>query len=151
MQEDKGIAASPSAVLARLHRAMNEHDLETMATCFDPEYASEFPAHPDRTFRGNEQMRKNWTQIFAAVPNLEALLLRTVVDGDTVWAEWEWKGTRRDGAPHLMRGVTVQGVRQGRIAWVRLYMEPVQQGSGTDAALRATLGAAGRQETASAR
>jgi ketosteroid isomerase-like protein len=88
----------------------------------------EFPAHPERAFRGHEQMRKNWTDIFSAVPDIKAGLLRYVADGDTVWAEWEWNGTRRDGAPFVHRGVTIQGVEQNRIIWVRLYMEPVQAG-----------------------
>jgi hypothetical protein len=40
-----------------------------------------------------------------------------------------------------MRGVTVQGVRQDRIAWVRLYMEPVQEedGGGADEGVRQSL------------
>ncbi len=151
MEEEKGASAGPSAVIVRLQNAMNGHDLEAMAACFDPDYESEFPAHPDRAFRGDAQMRKNWTQIFGAVPNLEAVLKHTAVDGDTIWAEWEWRGTRRDGAPHLMRGVTVQGVRQGRIAWVRLYMEPVQQGNGTEAALGAALRLNGPPRTAGSR
>jgi hypothetical protein len=31
-----------------------------------------------------------------------------------------------DGRPFARAGVTVYGLRAGRIAWVRLYMEPVQ-------------------------
>jgi len=53
-------------------------------------------------------------------------VLACAVDGDTVWSEWEWQGHQRDGAPFEMAGVTVQGVKDGRIAWARLYMEPVQ-------------------------
>jgi hypothetical protein len=78
-------------------------------------------------------MRKNWPQIFGAVPDIEAVLLRNALEGDTAdtaWAEWEWTGTRSDGAPFATRGVTVQGVRQDRNAWVRLYSEPVQEGGG---------------------
>ncbi len=123
-------------MVAELQKAINQHDLDAMMACFAPEYESEFPAHPNRTFRGNEQMHKNWSQIFATVPDIEAVLLHCISDGDTVWAEWEWRGTRIDGTRHLMRGVTVQGVKQDRIAWVRLYMEPVQVGAGTDAAIR---------------
>ncbi len=135
----KGTIRTPVDVITILQKAINHHDIDAMTSCFDPDYSSEFPAHPDRSFRGHEQMRKNWSQIFAAVPDIEAVLKSTTSNGNTVSAEWEWKGTRRDGAKHLMRGVTVQGVKQGRIAWVRLYMEPVQAGAGTDAALREAL------------
>ncbi len=132
--------SSPTAVLERLRRAINRHDLDAMAACFEPDYHSEFPAHPDRTFRGHEQMRKNWTQIFGAVPDIKAALLRCASERDTVWAEWEWKGTRADSAPFTMRGTTIQGVKQDRIAWVRLYMEPVQEdGAGADEGVRQSL------------
>ena len=75
-------------------------------------------------------MRQNWSQIFAGVPNLQARLPRMTVDGDTVWTEWDISGTRRDGAAFLMRGVSVFGVREGRLAWVRFYLEPVEETSG---------------------
>ncbi len=81
-------------------------------------------------------MRENWTCNFDSVPDIKAELLRSCSSGDTVWAEWEWKGTRADGAPFVHAGVTIQGVRQGRIAWVRLYMEAVQEASPS---LRASL------------
>jgi hypothetical protein len=80
-------------------------------------------------------MRTNWSQIFGAVPDIHAELLRLAEDGDTVWAEWEWSGTQTSGARFWQRGVTIQGVRQGRVVWVRLYMEPVQEGgAATDSA-----------------
>jgi hypothetical protein len=54
-----------------------------------------------------------------------------------VWTEMRWKGTHLDGSPFLMRGVTVTGVRDDKIAWARLYMEPVEQGgSDIEAAVR---------------
>lgn len=136
---DKGSAAAPPAAITSLQRAINQHDLDAMADSFDPDYRSEFPAHPDRAFRGHDQMRMNWTQIFGAVPDIKAVLMGWATEGDTVWAEWEWKGTRRDGAKHVMRGVTIHGTHLGRTAWVRLYMEPVQESGGVDAALREQL------------
>jgi hypothetical protein len=43
-----------TAVLERLREAINRHDLDALAACFEPDYHSAFPAHPDRTFRGHE-------------------------------------------------------------------------------------------------
>jgi ketosteroid isomerase-like protein len=120
----------PAAVVARLLAAINAHDLEAMVACFADDYVNEWPAHPQRGFRGNQQVRSNWSQIFAGVPDLRARLPRMVVDGDTVWAEWDLSGTRRDGAAHLMRGVSIFGVAEGRLAWVRFYLEPVEETSG---------------------
>jgi ketosteroid isomerase-like protein len=115
-----------TACILRLQQAINQHDLEAMASCFAPDYDSIFPAHPNRAFRGQPRMRVNWTRIFNFVPDIHAELLRVVERGETVWAEWEWRGTQVDGNPHHQRGVTIQGVRDSRIVWARLYIEPVQ-------------------------
>jgi ketosteroid isomerase-like protein len=116
--------------VARLVAAINAHDLEAMVACFADNYLNEWPAHPQRGFRGNQQVRRNWSQLFAGVPDLRARLPRTVVDGDTVWAEWDLSGTRGDGAAFLMRGVAIHGITADRIAWVRFYLEPVEETSG---------------------
>jgi len=125
-----GAGQGPAAVVERLVEAINAHDLEAMVACFADDYVNEWPAHPQRGFRGNQQVRRNWGQIFDGVPDLRARLPRMVVDGDTVWTEWDISGTRRDGAAFLMRGVSIFGVTEGRLAWVRFYLEPVEQTSG---------------------
>ncbi len=134
-------ATGPRSVIERLGDAINQHDLDALAACFAPDYASEFPAHPDRAFRGHAQMRKNWAQIFGGVPDIAATLLRSAAAGDTAWGEWDWRGTRADGAPFAMRGVTVVGVQDDRITWARMYMEPVEvSGAGADAAIQRVAG-----------
>jgi hypothetical protein len=120
----------PAAVVERLLAAINAHDLEAMVACFADDYLNEWPAHPQRGFRGNQQVRRNWSQIFAGVPDLRARLPRTVVDGDTVWAEWDLAGTRGDGAAFLMRGVSIFGVAEDRLAWVCFSLEQVEETSG---------------------
>jgi len=138
----KRASQGPAAVVARLLAAINAHDLEAMVACFADNYLNEWPAHPQRGFRGNQQVRRNWSQIFAGVPDLRARLPRTVVDGDTVWAEWDLSGTRGDGAAFLMRGVSIFGVAEDRLAWVRFYLEPVEEDSGdVDANTRRVVGA----------
>lgn len=134
-------ATGPLSVIERLNDALNRHDLDALMACFAPDYASEFPAHPDRAFRGHAQMRKNWTQIFSGVPDIAATLLRSVAAGDTAWGEWDWRGTRADGAPFAMRGVTVVGVSDDQIIWAHMYMEPVEtSGTGSDAAIQRAAG-----------
>ena len=127
----------PAAMVERLRRATNSHDVEALVACFTPDYRNETPAHPERGFTGREQVRKNWTQIFAAIPDLAAEVLHFAVDGDTVWTEWEHRGTRPDGTPHVMRGVVIFGVVGGLAAWARFYLEPVDEAAGTvDEAVR---------------
>jgi len=121
----------PLATIERLRGAINAHDVDAVVDCFRLAYRSEQPVHPGRAFTGREQVRSNWTQILREVPDLEATLVNHVVEGETVWAEWAWQGTAARGAPFGMAGVTVQGVVDGRIAWARLYMEPVAPEEGT--------------------
>ena len=64
------------------------------------------------------------------MPDLRARLPRVAVDGDTVWTEWDISGRRRDGLAFLMRGVSIFGVSEGRLSWVRFYLEPVEETSG---------------------
>lgn len=119
-----------------LQRAMNEHDLEAFVSLFAEDYDSKAPAHPDRAFRGREQVRANWTSIFSGVPDFRADLIASAVSEDSVWTEWRWDGTHADGSQLQMAGVTVMGIRDGLIAWGRLYVEPVEQtGAGIDAAV----------------
>ena len=118
------------AVLQRLLAALNAHDLDALVACFADDYVNETPAHPRRGFRGSSQVRTNWTQLFAGVPDLRALVSRTAVDGETLWTEWDISGSRPDGAAFLMRGVVIFGVADNAIASARFYLEPVEETSG---------------------
>ncbi len=131
-----------ATVIARLHNAQNEHDLEAFVECFDPNYQSEQPVHPGRGFGGREQVRKNWASIFESYPDFKAQLLRHTPGGDPVWAEWQWTATGLQ-----MRGVTIFGVEAGRIIWGRLYMEPVEEAQETiDEAVQRMTGQSSQQE-----
>lgn len=139
--DDRGDGAA--AVLARLERATNAHDLNALVACFAPDYRNDTPAHPERSFSGRDQVRRNWQQIFTAIPDLTATVLRSAVSGTEVWSEWEHRGTRPDGSTHLMRGVTIFGVANEHLTWARFYLEPVQEGGGNvDAAVRRQIAAA---------
>lgn len=137
------LALDPAAVLQRLVDAANAHDLDGIVGCFADGYVNETPAHPARGFAGSAQVRANWTQILAAVPDLTLRVLGQAVAGDTVWCEQEMSGTRRDGSPHLMRGVVVFTAREGLITRARFYLEPVDHSDGgVGAAVAAQTGPA---------
>jgi ketosteroid isomerase-like protein len=133
---------SPLEMVQRLAQATTAHDLERLVDCFAVDYVNVTPVHPARGFTGRDQVRVNWRQIFAAVPDLKAELLDSATVGNTVWSEWQMSGTRRDGASHLMRGVIVFGVSQGRADWARFYLELVQHDDkeSIDSAVAAQLG-----------
>lgn len=117
-------------MVERLRQAVDTHDLDALVECFAPAYRNETPAHPARGFSGRDQVRENWSRIFHGVPDVTAKVLRTAVDGDVVWSEWELRGMRRGGAPYLMRGVILFGVEEDRAGWARFYLEPVDTNSG---------------------
>jgi ketosteroid isomerase-like protein len=124
-------------LVRRLHAAMNAHDVEAFVACFAEDYDSVQPAHPDRAFRRREQVRANWSSIFSGVPDFRAELVRLDAVGGTAWSEWRWEGTQTDGERLDTAGVIVLGVRDDRVAWARLYIEPVERaGAGIDVAVR---------------
>lgn len=135
-------APDPAALLDRIVAATNAHDLDALVECFTTDYVNETPAHPMRGFRGREQVRRNWTQIFGGVPDLRCEVLARAIDGDTVWSEWRMTGTRRDGAQHEMVGIVVfTADAAGRAASARFFLEPLDRSSGSvDDALRRTVG-----------
>ena len=116
---------NPVAVVRHFSDMTNAHDLDGIVACFAPDYRSEIPLHPERSFTGSEQVRRNWTRILAGVPDVQTTVLATAVDGDTVWSDWEHTGTRTDGSPHLIRGVMIFTVTGDQITAARVYLEPV--------------------------
>jgi hypothetical protein len=114
-------------VIDRLVSALNAHDLDAAAALIDAEYRSSQPAHPGRAFTGREQMRANWAAMFAGLPDFRAEVLRSVDDGQITWSEWHWSGTRTDGQPFEVRGVTLFEVAGDLIVSGRLYLEDVER------------------------
>ena len=116
----------PAALIYRLRDAINAHDLDGITRCFAEDFHSELPATPERSFTGREHVRKNWQGLLAAIPDLQAEVVRLTVDGTTVWTEWEQKGSMPSGGEHLVRGMFVMDVRDGLARWNRFYMNPVE-------------------------
>ena len=128
------------SLLLKLKDAFDRHDTELLVDCFDINYSSEQPVHPDRFFKGRELVKKNWASNFKEMPDFSVRLLNSMVNEKTIWAEWEWKGTRQDSSVLHMAGVTVFGINDGKIQWARLYMEPIEKnGSGIETAVKQVM------------
>ena len=131
----------PRALIDRLTAAQNAHDLEAMLACFHEDYRSEQPLFPARTFQGIDQVRANWSALLDAHPGLPRRDPRSAVDGDTVFVEIHWTGTKADGTPLDERGVIIMGIRDDRIAWGRLYVDEVEpESADIDAVVRRMAG-----------
>ena len=134
--------AATFKVIDRLLTATNAHEIDALVDCFAAGYVNQTPAHPRRGFMGRDQVHRNWTSIFAGVPDISARVVASAVDGDTAWTEWELRGTRRDGTPHAMAGVIIFGVREDHIVSARFFLEPVELTTGdVTAAVEAATGA----------
>ena len=137
--------SEPSRVIERLCQATNAHDVDAIVACFTPGYRNDTPVHPARSFTGREQVRRNWTQILSAIPDLSARIVASVTAGDTVWSEWEQRGTRTDGSLHQLRGVIVFAVEEDLVAGARFFLEPVDPSTDTvDVAVRGQLSGGAR-------
>jgi ketosteroid isomerase-like protein len=124
-------------VIDRLTAAQNAHDVEAILACFREDYRSEQPLFPARTFHGIDQVRANWSALLEAVSDFHSEIVRSAVDGDTVFVEIHWTGTKADGTPLDERGVLILGIRDDRIAWGRLYADEVErEGADIDAVVR---------------
>src|SRR6476661_3899458 len=131
---------SPEAIILKLHASINNHNIDSFIDCFAIDYSSEQPVYPDRSFQGQEQVRKNWSSNFNEMPDFSAVLVRYEIVKETIWAEWDWQGTRRDKSKLHMRGVTIFGVINSKIKWARLYMEPVKlDGGGIEVAVKEVM------------
>lgn len=132
--------ASEMLVFERIIEAMNQHDLDAVIACVTPDYISEQPAHPSRSYVGSEQLRTNLGRIFASVPDFRVDLLADGTINDEYWIETRWHGTRADGAAFDLRGVMIFATRDGLISRNRHYFEPVEAGSDVNAGVSSWTG-----------
>jgi len=132
----------PRHVVTKLLAAVNAHDLNALSDCFATDFVNHTPAHPSRSFTGGAQVRRNWSAIFAGVPDLRAEVVADAVDGDAIWTEWRMRGHRRDGVEHHMRGVIVFTVADEVLSAAKFYLEPVDSSdSDVSSAVARSIGA----------
>jgi ketosteroid isomerase-like protein len=136
------MTADPAAFLASLIAAVNRHDIDALSGLFAEDYVNETPAHPSRGFTGRDQVRRNWTTIFSALPDVTVTAPAYTVADDTVWAEWALDGTRADGVRQAMRGVIIFTVADKVATAARFYVEPLdREQTSVDQAVAGHIGA----------
>ena len=136
--------ASPGDVVRSLHRATAAHDLDGIVAHFATHYVLENPCRPDRSFRGADQVRRNWSLILAELPDLVFEERALCEEGSRVWTEIAMRGHRLDGSEHDLRGVMIFRVEEGVIEAGTFYLAPVvRDGLDAEAAVRASVSGAG--------
>jgi hypothetical protein len=110
------VSASSKTVVMQLQKAINEHDLPALIACVSPNYP-DAPAQPNWAFGSPHTVRRNWSTLFAQVPDLQASILRWIVHEDSVWTQWHWYGAESTGVIFDLDGTTLFGVTDGLITW----------------------------------
>jgi ketosteroid isomerase-like protein len=114
-------------LVEQMRAALDAHDIDGFVDFFHADYLGERPRHPDAPPSTREDVRGNWSEVLRDVPDLKVEIPAAIQDGDTIWSEWRAYGTSRSGAALELRGIFIFGVREGRVAWSRMYFEPVEQ------------------------
>lgn len=137
-QQTDGRPQSAAGVVQSLHRAVDAHDLDGIVAHFAHDYALDDPVHPDRSFRGAEQVRRNWSVLLDSMPDLALEERGLIAQGSTVWTEIAIRGRLRDGDEQVLRGVMIFRVTAGLISAATFYLSPVvRDGLDADAAVHA--------------
>src|SRR6476469_3611706 len=146
MDTPDGVDRLPDGPVRRMFSATQRRDLDAMLAEFADDYVNITPNHPARSFTGSAQVRKNWTALFAGMPDLTLTVHDAATGPDgKIWLEWSNRGTRPDGSVQRAAGVAIFTLRDDKIAAAQFYLEPVDQDSGdvNEAVREAVHGAAG--------
>lgn len=143
MGTPNGVDRLPDGPVRRMFSAAQRRDLDAMVAEFADDYVNITPNHPARSFTGSAQVRKNWSALFAGIPDMTVTVLDSATGtGGNVWVEWGSQGTRLDGSAVEQAGVAIFSLRNDRIAAVRFYLEPVERDpADVNAAVQAVTGA----------
>ena len=125
-RQDTHLSLTPKEIFEHMIEAANRHDLEMMVAYFAPDYRAELPFTPERNFTGQAGVRKNWGAFFSTMPDFRVEILSEAVEGNTVWSELSFHGTRTDGAKQMMQGVNIMRIQGEQIVWGKLYQNVVQ-------------------------
>jgi hypothetical protein len=115
-------------LLEQMRAALDAHDLDAFVEFFREDYVGERPRHPGSPVSSREDVRANWAEVISDVPDLRVDVPAAVQDGKRIWSEWRAYGTARSGAMLELRGVIIFGLEGDKVAWSRMYMEPVEAG-----------------------
>ncbi|MCX6047915.1 MAG: ester cyclase [Chloroflexi bacterium] len=71
----------------------NQHQLDRMADFFAPNFINHLDHAPDAPLNSIEKAQQVFTQLFAALPDLQVTIQQQVAEGDTVMTHKIFQGT----------------------------------------------------------
>ena len=75
MDTPNGVDRLPDGPVRRMFSATQRRDLDAMLAEFADDYVNITPNHPARSFTGSAQVRKNWSALFAGIPDMTVTVL----------------------------------------------------------------------------
>jgi steroid delta-isomerase-like uncharacterized protein len=96
---------TPRDVVTGYFAALARHDTAAAVEFLDPEVVDEITSVG--VLRGRDEVREFFDGLFAAIPDLEMSVVRTVRERDTVVVQWRARGTFTGGP--LYNGVQATG------------------------------------------
>ena len=99
--------------------AFNRHDLHALMGFLTDDCVfllSSGPNQEGTAYRGREEVRRGFSEVFATFPDAQWEEGRHLVCGDRGLSEWVFRGTRTDGTRVEVNGMDVFTFRDGKIA-----------------------------------
>lgn len=116
----------PKEAFDRYVAALVARDIESLAECIHPDFASRNPLRPSRSFQGRETFLEAWRRNWEVQPDLRTEVGRTAISGDLIW--FESRRIRGDGST-MACGVNIVRIEGGRYRESTTYIDtPVSDG-----------------------
>jgi steroid delta-isomerase-like uncharacterized protein len=144
--------SSPEQVARSYFDALIERDAAKMGSHWDPEGVEEII--PFGIFRGPDEIRAFFDELFAAIPDAQSTVDRVIADDRHAVVQWRLRGTFSGGSfqgldpvgkPVTLRGCDVLEIEDGRLVRNTAYSDGLEfarqigmlppQGSGVEKAL----------------
>jgi len=120
-QSDKKI---DEAFLQSFADAFNAHDVSAIMSHMTDDCVFEASAGPDvngQIFRGQQEVRKAFEEVFATFPDAQWRSPKHFVSGNRGFSEWTFTGTKTDGTKIEVTGCDLFTFNDGKIAIKNSY------------------------------
>ena len=120
--ETDALRSTPEQVARSYFQALADRDAQAMASHWDPQGVEDLTTFG--IFRGPDEVRAFFDELFAALPDAETTVDRVVADDRNAVVQWRMRGTFSGGRfqgldavgkPVTLRGCDVLEIEDGRI------------------------------------